>query len=109
MTPSEGNVTITPELETNEVRTVQPGPDAFRSRPGTRRRSAILFAAAALAALAFLIYSGIHSRAVAEERLAQRTQQAPIPTVAVVFPTTGAPTQETVLPVHTHAFSHSPC
>jgi RND family efflux transporter MFP subunit len=108
MTPSEGNVTITPELETIEVRTMQPSPDAFRSRPGTRRRSAILFAAAALAALAFLIYSGIHSRAVAEERLAQRTQEAAIPTVAVVFPKEGAPTQEIVLPGNTQAFSDSP-
>jgi len=108
MTPSEGNVTITPELETIEVRTVQPSPDGFRSRPGTRRRSAILFAAAALAALAFLIYSGIHSRAVAEEQLAQRTQEAAIPTVAVVFPKEGAPTQEIVLPGNTQAFSDSP-
>jgi len=107
MTPSEGNVTITPELETIEVRTMQPSPDAFRSRPGTRRRSAILFAAAALAALAFLIYSGIHSRAVAEERLAQRTQEAAIPTIAVVFPKEGAPTQEIVLPGNTQAFSDS--
>ncbi len=108
MTPSEGNVTITPEPETIEVRTTQPSPDGFRSRPGARRRTAILFPAAALAVVALLIYSGIHSRAVAEARLAQRTEEAAIPTVAVVFPKEGAPTQEIVLPGNTQAFSDSP-
>jgi RND family efflux transporter MFP subunit len=108
MTPSEGNVTITPEPETIEVQTMQPRPDGFRSRAGARRRTAIFFVAAALAAVALLIYSGIHSRAVAEARLAQRTQEAAIPTVAVVFPKEGAPTQEIVLPGSTQPFSDSP-
>jgi len=53
-------------------------------------------------------YSGIHSRAVAEARLAQRTQEAAIPTVAVVLPREGAPTQEIVLPGSTQPFSDSP-
>src|SRR6267142_2244602 len=108
MRPSEGNVTITSEPETIEVRTMQSSPDGFRSRPGARRRTAILVPAAALAVVALLIYSGIHSRAVAEARLAQRTQEAAIPTVAVVFPKEGAPTQEIVLPGNTQAFSDSP-
>ena len=108
MTPSEGHVTITPEPETIEARAMQPSPDGFRSRPGARRRTAILFPVAALAVVALLIYSGIHSRAVAEARLAQRTQEAAIPTVAVVFPKEGAPTQEIVLPGNTQAFSDSP-
>src|SRR4029077_6929874 len=98
MTPSEGNVTSTPEPETIEPQTMQASPDGIRSRPAARRRTAILFAAAALAVVALLIYSGIHSRAVAETRLEQRTQKAAIPTVAVVFPREGAPTQEIVLP-----------
>jgi len=108
MIPSEGIVTITPEPETIEVRAMQPSPDGFRSRPEARRRTAILFAAALLAVVALLIYSGIHSRAVAESRLAQRTQEAAIPTVNVVFPREGAPTQEIVLPGNTQAFSDSP-
>src|SRR5258706_1296127 len=52
-----------------------------------------------------LIYSGIHSRAAAESRLKQRTEEAAIPTVAVVFPREGAPTQEIVLPGNTQARS----
>jgi len=108
MTSSEGNVTTTPEPETIELQTIQPSPDGLRSGPGARRRTAILVAAAALALLAFVIYSGIHSRAVAEARLEQRTEQAAIPTVDVVFPHEGAPTQEIVLPGNTQAFSDSP-
>ncbi len=87
---------------------MQPSPDGFRSRPGTRRRTAILVAAAALALLALVIYSGVDSRAVAEARLEQRTDQAAIPTIDVVFPREGAPTQEIVLPGNTQAFSDSP-
>jgi RND family efflux transporter MFP subunit len=108
MTSSEGNVTSTPEPETIEQQTMQPSPDGFRSAAGARRRTAILVAAAALALLALVIYSGIHSRAVAEARLEQRTEQAAIPTVDVVFPRVGAPTQEIVLPGNTQAFSDSP-
>jgi RND family efflux transporter MFP subunit len=108
MTSSEGNVTSMPEPETIEVQTVQPSPEGFRSRPGARRRTAILVAAAALALLALVIYSGVHSRAVAEARLEQRTERAAIPTVDVLFPREGAPTQEIVLPGNTQAFSDSP-
>jgi RND family efflux transporter MFP subunit len=108
MTSSEGNVTSMPEPETVEVQTMQPSPDGFRSRPGERRRTAILAAAGALALLALVIYTGIHSRAMAEARLEQRTEQAAIPTVDVVFPREGAPTQEIVLPGSTQAFSDSP-
>ena len=76
MTPSEENVTTSPEPETSEAQTVEPSPDGSQSRPAARRRTAILVAAAALAVLALVIYSGIHSRAVAESRLTQRTQEA---------------------------------
>jgi len=80
----------------------------FAPNPGARRRTAIFFAAAALALLALVIYSGIHSRAVAETRLEQRTEQAAIPTVDVISPQEGAPTQEVVLPGNTQAFSDAP-
>jgi len=108
MTPSEENVTTSPEPETSEFQGVQPSGDGSQSRPADRRRTAILIAAAALAVLALMIYSGIHSRAVAESRLTRRTQEAAIPTVAVVFPQEGAPTQEIVLPGSTQAFSDAP-
>jgi RND family efflux transporter MFP subunit len=101
-------VTTTPEPETINVQTMQPGPDGFHPRPEALRRTAILVAAAALAALMLLIYSGIHSRAAAESKLKQRTEEAAIPTVAVVFPREGAPTQEIVLPGNTQAFSDAP-
>src|SRR5712672_3132147 len=108
MTSSEENVTTSPKPETIEVNAAEPSPDGFHPRPGTRRRTAILVAAALLAVLAVLIYSVIHTRTVAESRLTQRTQEAAIPTVAVVFTKEGAPTQEIVLPGNTQAFSDSP-
>src|ERR1700721_2077895 len=107
MTSSEENVTTTPEPEMIEAQTRQPNAGEFHSRAGARGRIAILVAAA-VGALAFLIYSGIHSRAAAESRIKQRTEEAAIPTVAVVFPREGAPTQEIVLPGNTQAFSDAP-
>src|SRR3984893_2019951 len=108
MTSSAENVTTTPEPETIEEQTMQPSPDGFHPRPAARRRTATLVAAAALAVIVFTIYSGIHSRAAAESRLKHRTEEAAIPTVAVLFPREGAPTQEIVLPGNTQAFSDAP-
>ena len=108
MTPSEENVTTTHGQEMIEVQTMQQNLDESHPRPGARRRTTILVAAAALVALALMIYSGIHSRAGAESRLKQRTEEAAIPTVAVVIPREGAPTQEIILPGNTQAFSDAP-
>src|ERR1700693_653882 len=108
MTSSEENAATTPEPDTIEVQLLHPTPNAFPSRSEARRQTAILVVAAVLAALALVIYSGIHSRAVAESRLTQRTQEAAVPTIAVVFPREGAPTQEIVLPGNTQAFSDAP-
>lgn len=108
MTSSEENVTTTQEPETIEVQTMQPNPNGSHARPEARGRIVTFVAAAAVIALASLIYSGIHSRAVAESRLKQRTEEAAIPTVAVVFPREGAPTQEIILPGNTQAFSDAP-
>src|SRR5713226_9789720 len=69
MTSSEENVTTTPEPEKIEARPVQPSPDEFHPHLGPGRRTGIILAAAAFAALTLLIYSGIHSRAAAESRL----------------------------------------
>src|SRR5580693_7044102 len=108
MIPSEENVTSSPDPETSGGQGGQPSPAGSRSRSEPRRRTTILVAAAALTVLAVMIYSGIHSRAVAESRLTRRTQEAAVPTVAVVFPREGAPTQEIVLPGNTQAFSDAP-
>src|SRR5438309_8745564 len=101
MTPSEENVTTTSEPEMIEAQPGQPSPDEFHPHLGRGRRTAVLVAAAALAALAFLIYSGIHSRAAAESRLKERTEEAAIPTVSVVFPRKVAPTREMAFPAKT--------
>jgi RND family efflux transporter MFP subunit len=108
MIPSEENVTSSPDPETSGGQGGQPSPAGSRSRSEPRRRTTILVAAAALTVLAVMIYAGIHSRAVAESRLTRRTQEAAVPTVAVVFPREGAPTQEIVLPGNTQAFSDAP-
>jgi RND family efflux transporter MFP subunit len=108
MTSREENVTTTPQTEIIEIHSTQPAPEGFQPLPAAPRRTATLVAAATFGVLALLIYSGIHSRAVAESRLAQRTQEAAIPTLDVVFPREGAPTQEIVLPGNTQAFSESP-
>jgi RND family efflux transporter MFP subunit len=100
-------VKTTTEPEAIEAETMPPRRDGFEPRPGIHRGASILIAAA-FAALALLIYSGIHSRAAAESRLTKRTEEAAIRTVAVVFPQEGAPSQEIVLPGNTQAFSDAP-
>jgi RND family efflux transporter MFP subunit len=96
------------EPETIEVQPVQASGDGFHSQPGKRRRPSILLSAAALGAVALVLYFGIHSRAEAESQLKERTEEAAIPTVAVTFPQEGAPTQEITLPGNTQAFSDAP-
>jgi RND family efflux transporter MFP subunit len=108
MSSSEENVTTNPEPETIGARTTQPGAESSQPQPGLRRGTAILFAAAALAAFVLLLYAGIHSRAAAESRLKQRTEEAAVPTVNVIYPREGAPTQEIILPGNTQAFSDAP-
>src|SRR5258708_5404473 len=108
MTSNEENVTTTAQTEKIEAQHVQSSPDGNYPGPGTRPRTSRLVAAGAFAALALMIYSGIHSRAAAESRLKQRTEEAAIPSVTVVFPREGAPTQEIVLPGNTQAFSDAP-
>src|SRR5271163_4010653 len=107
MTPIEENVPVTPKPETSEQQTPDSPSKGFAPAPG-RHRGALLFAAIALAVVAVVIYSGIHSRAVSESRLKQRTEEAAIPTVSVVFPKEGAPTDEIVLPGVTQAFIDAP-
>jgi RND family efflux transporter MFP subunit len=105
MESSEENVTTSTEPKMVEGQAVQASTDGFHPRRQAWHQSAVLVAAAALA---LLIYLGIHSRAAAESRLKQRTEEAAVPTVAVTFPREGAPTEEIVLPGNTQAFSDAP-
>ena len=107
MKPDEENVSITPKPETSEQQTPASPTNGFVPGPG-RRRGALLIAAVALALVAAVVYSGIHSRATAESRLKQRTDKAAIPIVDVVFPKEGAPIAEIVLPGVTQALIDAP-
>jgi RND family efflux transporter MFP subunit len=58
--------------------------------------------------LGVVIYSGIHERAHAESTLGVTTERAAIPTVNVVESSSGAVSQEIVLPGNTQAFNDTP-
>jgi RND family efflux transporter MFP subunit len=58
--------------------------------------------------LGVVIYSGIHERAHAESTLGVTTERAAIPTVNVVEPSSGAVSQDIVLPGNTQAFNDTP-
>jgi RND family efflux transporter MFP subunit len=96
-----------PESQTVEVPKTPP-PTNGSQAGGISRRTATLLLAVALAAVALLVYAGIHSRVTAESRLQQSTEATAIPTVAVVFPKEAAPTDEVVLPGVTQAFTDAP-
>jgi RND family efflux transporter MFP subunit len=70
----------------------------------------ILFSvlASMVLALGIVIFWGIRSRVEAETRLQATTAQAAIPTVDVIHPQEGAPTEEIVLPGTTQAFTDTP-
>jgi RND family efflux transporter MFP subunit len=103
MSSNQENVNVMPEKEAIPS---QNAPRPARRLP--RSGAALLLAAMTVLVLVLLLYSGIHSRVAAESRLKQRTEEAAIPTVAVVFPKEGAPTQEIVLPGTTQAFVDAP-
>jgi RND family efflux transporter MFP subunit len=58
--------------------------------------------------LGIVIYSGIHERAQAESRLGDSTEQAAIPIVNVVEPSSAGLSQDIVLPGNTQAFNDTP-
>ena len=99
-------MSTTSESETIELQNPQPLANKLPPGTGTGFRTTLLFTAVAI--LALFLYFGIHSRAVAESRLKHRTEEASIPTVNVIFPREGAPTEEIVLPGNTQAFSDAP-
>jgi RND family efflux transporter MFP subunit len=64
--------------------------------------------AIAVVGLGVVIYSGIRARAAADVNLKRLTEQAAIPLVNVVYPTSVAPDEEIVLPGNTQAFTDAP-
>jgi RND family efflux transporter MFP subunit len=69
----------------------------------------LLFGLAAIVlVLGIVIYSGIHERAQAENSLGVSTEQAAVPIVNVVEPSSAGLSQEIVLPGNTQAFNDTP-
>jgi RND family efflux transporter MFP subunit len=86
-------------------------PDMARLTPvpsGPSSRWLLVGLSVAAIVLGIVIYSGIHERAQAESTLGVSTERAAVPTVTVVQPTSGATTQEIVLPGDTQAFNNTP-
>jgi RND family efflux transporter MFP subunit len=107
MTTGENIVATTPEPEVMELKNSGSHPGGVAPGP-MRHRAVLLLAAIAVAFVGAVIYSGVHSRAAAESRLKQQTEEGAIPTVSVIFPHQGAPTNEIVLPGVTQAFIDAP-
>jgi RND family efflux transporter MFP subunit len=90
------------EVTQADTERLAPGP------PTPSSRWLLVGLAAAALVLGIVIYSGIHERAQAESTLGVSTERAAIPTVNVVQPTSGAVSQEIVLPGNTQAFNDTP-
>jgi RND family efflux transporter MFP subunit len=67
-----------------------------------------VFTASVIILIGFIVYRGIGSRVSAEAALTVETEAAAIPSVAVVNPTPGSPSQEIVLPGNAQAFTDTP-
>jgi RND family efflux transporter MFP subunit len=93
-------------------------PSAEVSQTGTERMAPVaskpsspwLFIglAAIVLVLGIVIYSGIHERAQAENSLGVSTEQAAVPIVNVVEPSSAGLSEEIVLPGNTQAFNDTP-
>lgn len=68
----------------------------------------LVFTASVMVLIAIIVYRGIGSRVNAEAVLATETDAAAIPSVMVVHPTLGSPSQEIVLPGNAQAFTDTP-
>jgi multidrug efflux pump subunit AcrA (membrane-fusion protein) len=107
MTTDATNAMTAEATKTAEVPSVETAQGNGCPPRGLDRMTFLLLAAAAVG-LGVVIYSGIHARAVADANLKRATAQAAIPTVNVVYPKAGAPTEEIVLPGNTQAFTSAP-
>jgi RND family efflux transporter MFP subunit len=99
MNTTQNNTSEVTKTDTARLTPVPSGPSS---------RWLLVGLSAAAIVLGIVIYSGIHERAQAESTLGVRTERAAVPTVTVVQPTSGAATQEIVLPGDTQAFNNTP-
>ena len=107
MSTNETHATAAETTKTPDVPSVETAQGDGRPPRGLGRMAFLVLAAAAIA-LGVVIYAGIRTRTAAEANLTRATAQAAIPTVDVVYPKAGAPTQEIVLPGNTQAFTSAP-
>ncbi len=78
------------------------------SSKSPRRLVALSLIGGAVVALALVILSGIKTRVQANTTLVKATDQAAVLTVSVVYPESGAPANELVLPGNAQAFTDTP-
>ena len=107
MSTNETHTTAAETTKTPDVPSVDTAQGDGRPPRGLGRVAFLGLAAVAIA-LGVMIYAGIRSRTAAEANLTLATAQAAIPTVDVVSPKAGAPTQELVLPGDMQPFTAAP-
>jgi len=90
------------KVDAEETAEVKPS-----SKP-RRRLITFLTIGGAVAAVAFVIISGIKTRVEASTKLVKATDQSAVMTVSVVHPLPGAPANELVLPGNAQAFTDTP-
>jgi RND family efflux transporter MFP subunit len=95
-------------LENNPSEVTETNQEPLAPIPSGSSRWWVIGLAAAVLVLGFIIYSGIHERAQAESRLGASTEQAAVPTVSVVQPTSNTAGKEVVLPGNTQPFNDTP-
>jgi RND family efflux transporter MFP subunit len=71
-------------------------------------RGIFAFTASVALLVGIIVYGGMGSRVKAEAALTTETEAAAIPSVTVMHPTLGSPSQEIVLPGNTQAFTDTP-
>jgi RND family efflux transporter MFP subunit len=91
------------KTQSEAIHNPAPAPQPRRPRAATWIVTAVV-----CLVLAFLIYSGIHSRVEAEANLKRATQESAVPVVAVVDPKPGSTAEEIALPGNTQAFIDTP-
>jgi RND family efflux transporter MFP subunit len=95
-------------LEKNPSEVTETNQESLAAAPSGSFRWWLFGLAAAVLVLGFIIYSGIHQRALAESRLGASTEQAAVPTVSVVQPSSNTAGKEIVLPGNTQPFNDTP-
>jgi RND family efflux transporter MFP subunit len=80
----------------------------IRPLPGSLGPRAFVYLLVVVVALGVVIYTGIRSRVAADIHLSRATEQDAVPTVNVVYPQGGAPTEELIFPGTMQAFIDAP-